>query len=80
MSSPGGVTVGFVFYLMRAAAGIIALVKAIPMPTTPCVYAGRFICCIWPGRRSDPVNILRLKGGSFVLIRIMGFVTNLLSP
>ncbi|RAT15546.1 lysine transporter LysE [Lonsdalea populi] len=83
--SLGGVALGFVFYMMCAAAGITALVMAIPYAYDVLRFGGTLylLYLAWqvvkPGGRS-PFEVRELRPDTPSRLFFIGFVTNLLNP
>ncbi|OSM94312.1 MULTISPECIES: LysE family translocator [Lonsdalea] len=83
--SLGGVALGFVFYMMCAAAGITALVMAIPYAYDVLRFGGALylLYLAWqvvkPGGRS-PFEVRELRPDTPSRLFFIGFVTNLLNP
>ncbi|MFP1961559.1 LysE family translocator [Lonsdalea quercina] len=83
--SLGGVAVGFVFYMMCAAAGITALIMAIPYAYDALRFCGALYLlylagqAVRPGGRS-PFEVRELRPDTPSRLFFMGFVTNLLNP
>ncbi|GAB1582605.1 LysE family translocator [Phyllobacterium phragmitis] len=83
--SLGGVTLGFVFYMLCAAFGITALVMAVPYAYDALRIGGALylLYLAWqalrPGGRS-PFQVRQLPKDSPRKLFLMGFLTNLLNP
>ncbi|MDR3101066.1 MAG: LysE family translocator [Paraburkholderia sp.] len=83
--SPGGVALGFVFYMLCAALGIAALLLAVPFAYDTLRFGGAFylLWLAWqavkPGGGS-PFQVRDLPADSPSKLFMMGFVTNLLNP
>jgi threonine/homoserine/homoserine lactone efflux protein len=83
--SLGGVTLGFVVYMLCAAFGITALLLAVPFAYEALRFAGAayLLWLAWqavkPGGRS-PFQVRKLAIDSPRKLFAMGFVTNLLNP
>ena len=83
--SLGGVTLGFVVYMLAAALGITAVLLAVPFAYDALRLAGAayLLYLAWramkPGGRS-PFQVKRLAIDSPRKLFLMGFVTNLLNP
>jgi len=83
--SLGGVTLGFVFYMLCAALGITAIVMAVPYAYDALRFGGALylLYLAWqavkPGGRS-PFQVKDLPKDSRRKLFMMGFLTNLLNP
>jgi threonine/homoserine/homoserine lactone efflux protein len=83
--SLGGVTLGFVFYMLCAAFGVTALLFAIPYAYDALRFAGAayLLWMAWqavkPGG-SSPFHVRKLSFDGPRKLFAMGFVTNLLNP
>src|ERR1700744_1254843 len=83
--SLGGVALGFVFYMLCAAFGIMALLLAVPFAYDALRFAGcaYLLWMAWqaikPNGRS-PFEVKQLAVDSPRKLFVMGFVTNLLNP
>ncbi len=83
--SLGGVTLGFVFYMLCAALGITAIVMAVPYAYDALRFGGALylLYLAWqavkPGGRS-PFQVKDLPKDSPRKLFMMGFLTNLLNP
>ena len=85
LTSLGGVTLGYVFYMLSAAFGITALLFAVPYAYDALRFAGAayLLWMAWqavkPGGRS-PFEVRKLAFDSPRKLFAMGFVTNLFNP